>query len=314
VISVVLGSTTHIANASGALLESYRYDLYGTAKYYDSNGQLKATQVAGYGVNDLYAGERWIAELAVYDLRNRFMSPELGRFLQADPIGFKGDASNLYRYCGNDPVDKSDPTGLISVDNTWSRLMYWQGNAQDSYNQIAEAYRNWQPAGITMARVEKNEGSNQGLKYKYDRYPENGPGGRPEVERAMKRLGRTAQGRAYMSVSRTVFIRPVDRDHATGSYIGAVTGNYYLYLDPTNDRFYDAITFRNMSRHKGETPPDSVEGRAAVIAHEFGHISLGYGRDIDSEIRNVRYNENPARDQLEIERRPSYDGNYVPNP
>jgi uncharacterized protein RhaS with RHS repeats len=42
------------------------------------------------------------------------MSPELGRFLQSDPVGFKGDASNLYRYCGNDPVDKMDPMGLLS--------------------------------------------------------------------------------------------------------------------------------------------------------------------------------------------------------
>jgi RHS repeat-associated protein len=107
-----LGSTTHVADAVGNLLESYRYDLCGTAKYYNSNGQLKTTQVAGYGVNDLYAGERWIGELAVYDLRNRFMSPELGRFLQADPIGFKGDASNLYRYCHNDPANFSDPMGL----------------------------------------------------------------------------------------------------------------------------------------------------------------------------------------------------------
>jgi RHS repeat-associated protein len=91
-----LGSTTHVADGSGQLLESYRYDLYGTPTYYDQNGQLKANQVSGYGVNDLFAGERWIGELALYDLRNRFMSPELGRFLQADPIGFKGDASNLY--------------------------------------------------------------------------------------------------------------------------------------------------------------------------------------------------------------------------
>jgi RHS repeat-associated protein len=100
-----LGSTTHIANATGQLLESFRYDLYGTPNI-----------ASAYGVTDLYAGERWIPELGLYDLRNRFMSPDLGRFLQADPIGFKGDGSNLYRYCGNDPVDRSDPTGLIDFN------------------------------------------------------------------------------------------------------------------------------------------------------------------------------------------------------
>ncbi len=40
------------------------------------------------------------------------MSPDLGRFLQPDPIGFKGDASNLYRYCGNDWANRTDPMGL----------------------------------------------------------------------------------------------------------------------------------------------------------------------------------------------------------
>jgi RHS repeat-associated protein len=109
-----LGSTTHVANASGQLVESYHYDLTG-----------KSTETSTHGVVDLYAGERWIPELALYDLRNRFMSPELGRFLQPDPIGFQGDASNLYRYCGNDPVDRSDPTGLYEVNasaDIWSRL------------------------------------------------------------------------------------------------------------------------------------------------------------------------------------------------
>ena len=48
----------------------------------------------------------------MYDLRNRFYSPDLGRFLQPDPIGFKGDGSNLYRYCGNDWANRTDPMGL----------------------------------------------------------------------------------------------------------------------------------------------------------------------------------------------------------
>jgi hypothetical protein len=48
----------------------------------------------------------------LYDYRNRFYHPGLGRFLQPDPIGFAGDSSNLYRYCGGDPVNRRDPSGL----------------------------------------------------------------------------------------------------------------------------------------------------------------------------------------------------------
>jgi uncharacterized protein RhaS with RHS repeats len=54
-------------------------------------------------------------ELGLYDNRNRFMSPDLGRFLQPDPIGFKGDASNLYRYCGNDWANRTDPMGTDEI-------------------------------------------------------------------------------------------------------------------------------------------------------------------------------------------------------
>jgi RHS repeat-associated protein len=104
-----LGSTSHIANASGVLLESYRYDLYGKPTYWDATGAQMSN--SANGVVDLHGGARWIPELGLYDDRNRFMSPDLGRFLQPDPIGFKGDGSNLYRYCGNDWANRTDPTG-----------------------------------------------------------------------------------------------------------------------------------------------------------------------------------------------------------
>jgi RHS repeat-associated protein len=132
-----LGSTTHVANASGQLLESYRYDLYGTPSYFNEATQpSQPINSSTVGITDLYAGERWIPDLGLYDLRNRFMSPELGRFLQPDPIGFKGDASNLYRYCHNDPEDFSDPMGLVAASNSaipdrlWERACFFDsGNS-----------------------------------------------------------------------------------------------------------------------------------------------------------------------------------------
>jgi RHS repeat-associated protein len=108
-----LGSTSHIAGGTGALIESYQYELYGKPRVYNSGGiyQPNATPLA----KDLgNGGARWVPEIGLYDNRNRFMSPDLGRFLQPDPIGFKGDASNLYRYCGNDWANKTDPLGLAT--------------------------------------------------------------------------------------------------------------------------------------------------------------------------------------------------------
>jgi RHS repeat-associated protein len=106
-----LGSTSHVAGGTGALIESYQYDLYGKPRVYNSGGTYQPNAIPL--AKDLgNGGGRWIPEIGLYDDRNRFMSPDLGRFLQPDPIGFKGDASNLYRYVGNDWANRTDPTGL----------------------------------------------------------------------------------------------------------------------------------------------------------------------------------------------------------
>jgi RHS repeat-associated protein len=56
---------------------------------------------------------QWLSDLHLYDYRNRMYQPELGRFLQPDPKEFGAGDFNLYRYCHNDPVNKSDPFGLV---------------------------------------------------------------------------------------------------------------------------------------------------------------------------------------------------------
>jgi RHS repeat-associated protein len=106
------GSTSHLADTSGNLLEWYRYDLDGTPIFYGPNDIARSPQNSAYGVRHLFTGQQWYSEVGLYDLRNRFYSPDIGRFLQPDPIGFGGDATNLYRYCANNPVVFADPTGL----------------------------------------------------------------------------------------------------------------------------------------------------------------------------------------------------------
>jgi len=47
----------------------------------------------------------------IYYMRARAYSPQWGRFIQVDPIGYQGGI-NLYAYTGNDPVNQTDPMGL----------------------------------------------------------------------------------------------------------------------------------------------------------------------------------------------------------
>jgi RHS repeat-associated protein len=55
----------------------------------------------------------------------RDYAPELGRYIEPDPLGRLGSGNNLYAYAENDPIDWTDPFGLKTCNGT-ARVM--QGN------------------------------------------------------------------------------------------------------------------------------------------------------------------------------------------
>jgi RHS repeat-associated protein len=105
------GNVAFLVYNDGQVLEKCSYDAFGKATVRDSSGG-RPRSYSYYAHGFQFQGREYIRELGIYDYRNRFYHPETGRFLQTDPTGFDAGDMNLFRYCDDDPVDLSDPSGL----------------------------------------------------------------------------------------------------------------------------------------------------------------------------------------------------------
>src|SRR2546421_6435361 len=105
----------------GNMIEEYDYDAFGKPHFYSaSSGWAWDLGYSVFGNRFLFTGREWLSDLKLYDYRARLYHPELGRFLQPDPKEFGAGDYNLYRYCHNDPINKSDPTGLYGMGTGWT--------------------------------------------------------------------------------------------------------------------------------------------------------------------------------------------------
>jgi RHS repeat-associated protein len=86
-------------------------------RQYDSFGKIVARTIWSAtipGIDFGYAGRPLESSTGLSDNRTRWYEPGTGRFINEDHSGFKGGDVNLYRYVGNDPLDKVDPSGLAA--------------------------------------------------------------------------------------------------------------------------------------------------------------------------------------------------------
>jgi RHS repeat-associated protein len=105
------GSIVSSANAAGVTMDGVKYGPF---------GETTGTQPLS---NFLYTGQHYIGRLGLYYYKARMYSPALGRFLQTDPVGTADDL-NLYAYVKNNPINFSDPTGMIAASGFASPTSY----------------------------------------------------------------------------------------------------------------------------------------------------------------------------------------------
>jgi RHS repeat-associated protein len=111
------GSVTSITDKDGNLVERVTYDIYGMPTFWNLAGNVIPKSLIGNNI--LFQGREYDEETNLYYYRARYYDPIMGRFLQADPMGYQ-DSMNLYQAFNMNGVNFVDPMG--TVIHEWKNL------------------------------------------------------------------------------------------------------------------------------------------------------------------------------------------------
>ena len=105
-----IGSTNELTSDAAVVKNQYKYDGWGNAVLSDVDNDYP-TPYTWIGMQGYYKDP----ELAESFPGKGVYDPTTGQTIKPDPIGLEGGDNNLYRWVHNNPVNKTDPSGLILV-------------------------------------------------------------------------------------------------------------------------------------------------------------------------------------------------------
>jgi RHS repeat-associated protein len=136
-----LGSVVKKTNAAGAATQTRQYDAWGNLESGASEPGCAFT------------GREWDPETRLYHYRARYYDPKIGRFISEDPIKWLGGI-NPYGYGGNNPVNRTDPSGLQACCSQGGATGYascWSNCVQTALGNAANFLVGLGVAGATFA-------------------------------------------------------------------------------------------------------------------------------------------------------------------
>ena len=101
-------NVTALADNNGDVQERYAYTAYGTRAILTPTFAARASSECDWQIQ--FAGYRYDAATGLYHVRHRMYQPQLGCWVQRDPIGY-ADGPNLPGYATGNPLTFSDHTG-----------------------------------------------------------------------------------------------------------------------------------------------------------------------------------------------------------
>jgi RHS repeat-associated protein len=148
------GHTRVLLTPQGTVAEVWSYDSWGFPIRREVSPDAEA--VAQPLTWNAAFGYEWdcFADTGLYHVGAREYDPRTARWLQRDPIDAASGDPNLYRYCGNDPVNAVDPSGLDWLDNTASFFAGWGDRLTGNLTQNV---RDWLCDMLDLPRWEPSD-------------------------------------------------------------------------------------------------------------------------------------------------------------
>lgn len=156
-----LGTTRFLTNSTGAKSATYEYDSYG---FETTSGQTVYNPFR-------YTGQQWDSGENHLYLRNRYYYSGLCKFLVRDPIRYDA-GTNLYAYCGNNPINCADPSGLEPLLGPKAQKR-WGPEFEKAFDEgIEQARRRWKLFGNAPFEGIISDGSTRQcrLVYNYENF------------------------------------------------------------------------------------------------------------------------------------------------
>jgi len=131
------GNIILYVSETGSIVTQYTYDPYGNI--IESSGPL--ADVFSFGFSTQYHDR----ETGMVGYKRRFYRPDLGRWLNRDPIEEEG-GENLYAFCENDAISKYDALGRNVTLTTGNRnASWWQVGNRFYHQEICVDTWSWNP-------------------------------------------------------------------------------------------------------------------------------------------------------------------------
>lgn len=126
-----------IVDSEGSVVCTYLYDAWGNVNQIQGNNEIAK-------INPIrYRSYYWDRETNRYYLKNRYYDSNIKRFLNTDNmarINCRDMDTNLFAYCGDDPVNLYDPSGRALTAITIFTISQFEKESRDLQDALCRAF------------------------------------------------------------------------------------------------------------------------------------------------------------------------------